>query len=79
VYGSGTFYLHIDNRVHVILCEGGDFISVPANTTHWFDMGTRPNFKAIRFFSIPDGWVATFTGSDISKRFPTHDQVVGLL
>ncbi len=79
VYGSGTFYLHIDDRVHVILCEGGDFISVPANTTHWFDMGTRPNFKAIRFFSIPDGWVATFTGSDISKRFPTHDQVVGLL
>lgn len=76
VDGSGTFYLHIGDKVYVVLCEKGDFISVPANTKHWFDMGTKPFFKAIRFFSIPDGWVANFTGSEISKRLPTHDEIV---
>ncbi|MFN3870755.1 MAG: 1,2-dihydroxy-3-keto-5-methylthiopentene dioxygenase [Aquificaceae bacterium] len=77
VDGCGTFYLHIGDKVYVVLCEKGDFISVPANTKHWFDMGTKPFFKAIRFFSIPEGWVANFTGSDISKRLPSHDEIVG--
>lgn len=76
VDGCGTFYLHPDDKVYVVLCEKGDFISVPANTKHWFDMGTKPFFKAIRFFSIPDGWVANFTGSDISKRIPSHDEIL---
>ncbi|MFN7065006.1 MAG: 1,2-dihydroxy-3-keto-5-methylthiopentene dioxygenase [Aquificaceae bacterium] len=77
VDGCGTFYLHIGDKIYVVLCEKGDFIGVPANTRHWFDMGTRPFFKAVRFFSIPEGWVANFTGSDISKRIPSHDEIVG--
>ncbi len=79
VDGCGTFYLHPEDKVHVVLCEKGDFISVPANTKHWFDMGTKPFFKAIRFFSIPEGWVANFTGSNISERIPTHDEILKLL
>ncbi|MGA1701788.1 MAG: cupin, partial [Candidatus Nanopelagicales bacterium] len=42
---------------------------------HWFDMGTRPDFTAIRFFHDDDGWVGTFTGSDISTHFPTYDEL----
>ncbi len=75
VDGSGTFYLHIDDKVYVVFCEKGDFISVPANTKHWFDMGSKPFFKAIRFFLIPDGWVAQFTDSDISTKIPEHDEI----
>lgn len=75
VDGSGTFYLHIDDKVYVVFCEKGDFISVPANTKHWFDMGSKPFFKAIRFFLIPDGWVAQFTGSSISTKIPEHDEI----
>jgi 1,2-dihydroxy-3-keto-5-methylthiopentene dioxygenase len=74
VDGSGIFYLHVDNNVYMVLCERGDLISVPANTTHWFDMGAAPNFKCIRFFTAPDGWVGNFTGSDIATRFPTFDE-----
>jgi 1,2-dihydroxy-3-keto-5-methylthiopentene dioxygenase len=33
-------------------------------------MGPRPRFTAIRLFTTPAGWVATFTGSDIAARFP---------
>jgi 1,2-dihydroxy-3-keto-5-methylthiopentene dioxygenase len=76
VDGKGLFYLHIGDKVYAVLCERGDLISVPANTTHWFDMGENPCFKCIRLFTIPEGWVATFTGSDIAASFPTFDQYV---
>ncbi|MCC6303462.1 MAG: acireductone dioxygenase [Gammaproteobacteria bacterium] len=76
VEGKGIFYLHATDRVHAILCERGDLISVPADTRHWFDMGTAPDFKCIRFFTKPEGWVGNFTGSDIAQRFPTFDNLV---
>ena len=56
VDGRGLFYLHLGDKVYCVLCEQGDLISVPANTTHWFDMGANPRFKCIRFFTTPDGW-----------------------
>jgi len=71
--GAGVFYLHIDDRVHAVLCEAGDLLSVPARTTHWFDMGTRPDFIAVRFFHDGEGWVGDFTGDDIATRFPDFD------
>lgn len=79
VEGSGLFYLHVDGKVYTVLCEKGDLISVPANTTHWFDMGTNPYFKAIRFFTTTDGWVGNFTGSEIAKEFPDFDHYVASL
>lgn len=71
--GCGLFYLHVNDKVYAVLCEQGDLISVPANTTHWFDMGENPSFKVIRLFTTPEGWVAKFTGSEIAKSFPTLD------
>jgi 1,2-dihydroxy-3-keto-5-methylthiopentene dioxygenase len=77
--GSGLFYLHVGGKVYAALCEKGDLISVPANTTHWFDMGENPSFKVIRLFTTPEGWVAKFTGSDIAKAFPTFDETLAEL
>lgn len=79
VDGRGLFYLHVNEKVYMVLCEKGDLISVPANTTHWFDMGTKPHFKCIRFFTTPDGWVGNFTGSEIAKQFPDFDTHVAAL
>lgn len=69
VDGHGLFTLHINDKVYEVLCEKGDLISVPANTTHWFDMGPNPRFVAIRLFNNPEGWVAKYTGSDIALQF----------
>ncbi|MEQ1636303.1 MAG: AraC family ligand binding domain-containing protein [Methylococcales bacterium] len=74
IEGQGLFYLHAGDKVYAVLCEAGDLISVPNNTPHWFDMGENPQFKAIRFFTIAEGWVAEFTGSTIAANFPTFDQ-----
>ena len=73
VGGSGLFTLHVGEQVFEVLCEQGDLISVPARTTHWFDMGPAPSFIAIRFFKEPDGWVGHFTGTDIAGRFPRFE------
>ncbi len=75
VEGSGVFYLHVGGKVYAVLCEKGDLISVPANTTHWFDMGTAPHFQCIRFFTTDEGWVGNFTGSEIAKEFPDFDSL----
>ncbi|GAA4414971.1 acireductone dioxygenase [Actinokineospora soli] len=76
VEGQGCFYLHLGDKVYAVVCTAGDLMSVPAGTTHWFDMGTRPHFCAIRFFQAPDGWVAGFTGTPISARMPTLDALL---
>jgi 1,2-dihydroxy-3-keto-5-methylthiopentene dioxygenase len=74
VEGSGLFYLHVAGKVYLVECEQGDLISVPAGVTHWFDMGEEPDFKCIRLFVIPDGWVGEFTGSEIASSFPSYDE-----
>jgi 1,2-dihydroxy-3-keto-5-methylthiopentene dioxygenase len=73
VGGEGLFTLHHDGRVFDVLCTAGDLMSVPAGMKHWFDMGAAPRFTAIRLFVNPDGWVAAFTGDNISDRFPRHE------
>lgn len=81
VEGAGAFYLRLPRpegatMVHVVLCEAGDYLSVPRGTRHWFDMGTRPRFTAIRFFQDPEGWVGDFTGDPIASTFPSFDDLV---
>ena len=70
VKGRGLFCLHLGEEVLQVLCEADDWISVPAGTKHWFDMGAEPSFCAIRFFDNPEGWVAQFSGDPIADRFP---------
>jgi 1,2-dihydroxy-3-keto-5-methylthiopentene dioxygenase len=59
-----------------VVCESGDLMTVPAGTRHWFDMGSEPDFAAIRFFEQEDGWIGHFTGDAIGASFPTLDQLV---
>src|SRR6202044_357902 len=75
VEGSGDFYLRAAGKVHALLCERGDLLSVPAGTRHWFDMGPAPCFTAIRLFTNPAGWVARFTGDRIAQKFPAFENL----
>lgn len=70
VDGAGAFYIRSGGKVYRTVCTAGDLIELPANTTHWFDMGPQPFFKAIRFFTKAEGWVGHFTGDDIAQKFP---------
>ncbi len=71
VDGEGEFFFHLEKNGEVfsLLCEKGDFISVPRGYTHWFDLAPKYFVKAIRVFMTPEGWVATYTNSGIEKQF----------
>jgi 1,2-dihydroxy-3-keto-5-methylthiopentene dioxygenase len=72
VEGAGAFYLRNKEHVLQVVCTAGDLLSVPKHTRHWFDMGPRPMFAAIRLFTTPDGWVAEFTGDRIADDMPKY-------
>ena len=72
--GSGLFCVNHNDSIYQILCQKGDYISVPADTKHWFDMGSAADFKCIRFFENESGWVAKYTGSNISTQYPLMDE-----
>ncbi|WP_327139506.1 1,2-dihydroxy-3-keto-5-methylthiopentene dioxygenase [Nocardia sp. NBC_01327] len=74
--GQGCFYLHLGDEVLATVCTAGDLVSVPAGTLHWFDMGSTPEFVAVRFFEEQDGWIGDFTGDKISGGFPTLDELL---
>ncbi len=71
VEGSGEFWFHLKGEVFALRCVAGDFISVPAGVTHWFDCGLRPFVKAIRVFTDTVGWTPHYTDA------ATHRPYVG--
>ncbi|MCW8085791.1 1,2-dihydroxy-3-keto-5-methylthiopentene dioxygenase [Sabulicella glaciei] len=70
--GAGNFVLHVGGKVYDAHCTTGDLISVPANVTHWFDSGDRPDFTVLRVFTDTSGWTPHYTGSDMAERFPVQ-------
>jgi len=71
VDGEGEFFFHLkeSQEVFSLLCQRGDFISVPAGFTHWFDLAPGYFVKAIRIFKTQEGWVANYTQSGVEKDF----------
>jgi 1,2-dihydroxy-3-keto-5-methylthiopentene dioxygenase len=70
VEGRGLFSLHINGEVLQLICEANDWIAIPAETRHWFDMGANPNYCVIRFFKKSGGWAASFTDDPIASHYP---------
>lgn len=70
VFGGGLFYVHVADKVYALECVKDDLIVIPPKIKHWFDMSSSPNFTAIRFFRVPEGWVAEFTGDQIADFYP---------
>lgn len=70
VDGFGKFWFHLESsEILCVTCERGDFMSVPKNFKHWFDLAPGYFVKAIRIFSNLEGWVPNYTGSGIDHEF----------
>ncbi|MDO9183819.1 MAG: hypothetical protein Q7U04_15500 [Bacteriovorax sp.] len=76
VDGMGKFWFHLDNDdILCVTCERGDFMSVPKNFRHWFDLAPGYFVKAIRIFSNMEGWVPNYTGSGIDTNYNPIEHV----
>lgn len=70
VDGEGIFWFHLDNEdVVAVTCAAGDFISVPKNFRHWFDLHPQYFVKAIRIFTNIEGWVPHYTDSGVDQKY----------
>lgn len=74
VDGQGKFWFHLDNEeILCVTCERGDFMSVPKNFRHWFDLAPGYFVKAIRIFSNMEGWTPNYTNSGIDQSYNPKD------
>jgi 1,2-dihydroxy-3-keto-5-methylthiopentene dioxygenase len=56
--GEGVFGLTTDAGEKLeILVRGGDYISIPARTYHWFTLTPARRITALRLFKDKGGWV----------------------
>jgi len=65
--GSVLMYFHINQRVHILHCEKGDFVIIPKGIKHWLDVGPEPSFTCLRWFNTQEGLVTRFSGSTVAE------------
>ncbi|MFF4489524.1 cupin [Streptomyces sp. NPDC001544] len=74
--GGACFYIRAEGKVHILVAGDGNLLSLPAGTRHWFDMGLRPDYRAIRLYLTSEGFDGQFTGNKIANGFPYVEDVV---
>ena len=60
--GRGYFgFIEADGGQFLLEVSAGDYINVPANTEHWFEMRDSKRIKAVRYFIDTAGWTPVYT------------------
>ena len=60
--GRGYFgFVEPDGQQFMLEVSAGDYINVPANTEHWFEMRDSKRIKAVRYFIDTSGWAPVYT------------------
>ncbi len=60
--GKGYFgFVEPDGKQFMLEVSAGDYINVPANTEHWFEMKDSKRIKAVRYFIDTAGWTPVYT------------------
>lgn len=60
--GRGYFgFVEPDEHQFLLEVSAGDYINVPANTEHWFEMKDSKRIKAVRYFVDMTGWTPVYT------------------
>lgn len=76
VSGRALLSFHIDQHVYAVLCAKGALLTLPAGIRHWFDMGERPRFTALRLFNQSKASEVQFTGEKLAEQYPTLDEML---
>jgi 1,2-dihydroxy-3-keto-5-methylthiopentene dioxygenase len=60
--GRGFFgFVEPDGNQFLLEVSAGDYINVPANAEHWFEMKDSKRIKAVRYFIDTSGWTPVYT------------------
>lgn len=75
--GKALYYIHANERIHIVQCGAGDFIMLPKGMKHWFDMGPKPEYCCIRWYNHEDDLITHFTGSYVAESTPRWETMIG--
>jgi 1,2-dihydroxy-3-keto-5-methylthiopentene dioxygenase len=65
--GRGYFgFVEPDGGQFMLEVSAGDYINVPANTEHWFEMRDSKRLKAVRYFIDTSGWAPVYTEREMA-------------
>lgn len=68
--GSGYFgFVEPDGTQFMLEVSAGDYINVPADTEHWFEMLDSKRIKAVRYFIDTSGWTPVYTERAMTDAF----------
>lgn len=64
--GRGYFgFIEPDDGQFLLEVSEGDYINVPANAEHWFEMRDSKRIKAVRYFVDTTGWTPVYTRREV--------------
>ena len=61
-------FVEPDGQQYLLEVTAGDYINVPANTEHWFEMKDCTRCKAVRYFIDTSGWTPLYTGRPLAFK-----------
>ncbi len=65
--GRGYFgFVEPDGGQFLLEVSEGDYINVPANAEHWFEMRDSKRIKAVRYFVDNAGWTPVYTRREVA-------------
>lgn len=73
IEGKCLLSFHTGRQVLQLLCEKGDFITIPAKLLRWMDMGSKASFTVIKCSEQAEAPVIFYTGSLIADQFSRLD------
>ncbi len=66
--GRGYFgFVEADHEQFLLEVSASDYINVPANTEHWFEMKDSSRIKAVRYFIDTAGWTPVYTERELAE------------
>ena len=66
--GQGYFgFVEPDGGQFLLEVSAGDYINVPANAEHWFEMRDSQRIKAVRYFIDTSGWTPVYTQRETAE------------
>ncbi|HEY9619927.1 MAG TPA: hypothetical protein V6C78_06145 [Crinalium sp.] len=71
ITGDGVFgFVRPDGTQVELTVQAEDYINLPANIEHWFELTRSQRIKAVRYFTTTEGWVPEYTNTE--KRFQSN-------
>lgn len=68
--GRGYFgFVEPDGAQFMLEVVAGDYINVPANIEHWFELLDSTRIKAVRYFIDTSGWTPVYTERALAEAF----------